>query len=186
MVTGMKGPSDSVLEQFADAFAQRGKGKGLSAQAVVEWFAKYSHRVRPWPWPSPRPSKREVFIQCVRTLPGEEQYRSLLEITSLAESIRPAIGESEVNRLLAVLCTDAKREGYGLRLIRNVCSGHLNREWLKSIDSLEDHPETAIAQARTMLEKVCISVITAIEQQSPEHGNLPRLVKDAFRATLHN
>lgn len=181
----MNPPSVAVVNEFAKAFAKKGKGQGLTREEILSWFRRYSSNVVDPTHVNAqaKPNKEELFHWCLERLHVEEQYRALLDLCSdPPKSVNALPEKSERRRLRRLLFSEGAPTGLTLRAAK-LSSWRVKRLWFRTVGRLEKSPAAAITSARSMLESVCKLVLRGLGQDpNLSAGDLPRLVKQTREA----
>ena len=174
----MNQPSDALVNEFAVAFAQKGKGKGLTKEEILSFFRRYSSNVVDPGFYGMTLTKQKLFHHCLERLHVEDQYRALIDLaTQPPESANQVPTEAARQGLVDQLRSHGAANGVTLRAA-GISSWELRREWIKAIGRIEKNPDAAITTARTPLERACKDVIFAHDPDSSmlREGDVPRLV----------
>jgi len=180
----MNGPSIAVVNEFARAFAQKGKGKGMTKEEILAWFRRYSNNVVDPEFYGMTLTKEKMFHHCLERLHIEDQYRALIDLCCSPPTTENSLpDETQRKELLERLHAYAAPNGLTIRVV-TINPWEVRREWLKVIGRLEKSPEAAITSARTLLEKACKEVLrqTGSDHSDLRDGDLTRLVKKARKA----
>ena len=173
-------PSDAVVQQFAVAFAQKWKGRGLTRVEILTFFREYSNNVID---PGTPMNKQEIFEYCLRRLPIEDQYSALIDLCcSPPKGVNQSPSEVERRELARMLHAHSYPNGVSVRAVA-LESRTIKREWIKAASRVEKDPAAAVTSARTMLERTCHEVLEATGARS-RSSDLGALVK-AARKALH-
>ena len=174
----MYGPSAAIVEQFAEAFAQKWKGHGLTRNEIVTFFREYSNNVVD---PDTPMTKQEIFGYCLRRLPIDDQYRALIDLCCQPPESKNALpDEAEREALKEILHAHSYSNGVSIRAV-TLDSWPIKREWIKAASRVERDPAGAVTSARTTLERTCREVLKATELDE-RPNDLGRLVKATRRA----
>lgn len=179
----MQPPGHALINEFADAFAQKGNGRGMTREEIVAFFRRYSNNVTdPEFFGLSGVTKKQIFQYCLDRLPVEEQYRALLDLckqTPSARNQKTMPSEERREELLQSLHTVGSSTGLTVRAVGGITSWEIRQEWIKTLSRLEKSPAAAITSARTLLERVCKSVLHADGETGAilTDGDLGKLVR---------
>ena len=174
----MIGPSEGVVNAFAKAFAQKGKGKGLTKDELLAWFRRYSNNVVDPDFYGINLTKEKLFHHCLERLYVEDQYRALIDLCEEPpQSVNTLPGVDERKALLTEIFSAGSPSPATMRLLE-IGPWEIQRLWLELIGRIERSPAAAVTSARTMLEQTCKSICTRLEVDTkPTAGDLAKLVK---------
>ena len=172
----MNSPSFGLINMFAEEFARKGKGKGMTNDEIMSYFRKYSNNILPKDFYKGI-TKAEYFCHCVTRLHVEDQWRALVDLCILKHNFsNPLPSEEKRKELLNKLISYGESNGVSIRFLE-IESWGIKREWIKAISRIEKSPEASITAARTMLEKVCKIILEKEGHSNLKEGNLAKLVK---------
>ncbi|HFC03867.1 MAG TPA: hypothetical protein ENJ74_03235 [Nitratifractor salsuginis] len=164
----MNGPSLAVVNEFSRAFAQKGKGKGMTRQEILDWFRRYSNNVVDPEFYDMNLTKEKVFHHCLERLHVEDQYRALIDLCCNPPTTENRLpDETQRKKLLEQLHAHGAPNGLTVRAVA-LDPWEVRREWIKVIGRIEKSPEAAITSARTLLEKSCKEILRQTESDHSE------------------
>ena len=175
----MNAPPVRTIAGFAKAFAQTGKGNGLTKEELLTFFRTYSANIPDPEFYGQTLTKQKLFHYCLERLHIEDQYRALIDLCCVPpETKNPLPSQKEVARLLDALHQGGVANGVRARAV-TLSSWSLRRDWLKTLGRIERNPDAAITSARTMLEGVCKEIIVSQDSNDPtlSEGDLGKLLK---------
>lgn len=179
----MNSPEFGLIEEFAQAFAQKGKGSGMSNDEIKEYFTRYSNNIAPHELFEK--TKQDYFKVCVSRLHTENQWRSLIDLCAQNHDFRSP-DEQTKKDLLKRLFSFGRESGITLRIIK-LDQWEIQREWCKIIGRLEKSPEAALTTARACLEKVCKTILIQLDPKANvKEGDLSKLVKETTKRLCEN
>ena len=177
----MNGPSAAVVEEFASAFAQTGRWKGLSKDEILAFFRRYSNNVVDPDFYGLGLTKHKIFYHCLERLHVEDQYSALIDLCgSPPESVNAIPDEQTRQELSNMLHAHAFSNGVSVRAA-SLDSWAIKREWLKTASRVEKSPAAAVTSARTTLEQTCLEVLRA-SGSTVRPNDLGKLFKAARRS----
>lgn len=139
-----------LADKFAIAFA--GERIGFSAQQITEYFSTYSNLVRPHDHYAMNPTRKQLFVESVYSLPPRQQYYSLNDLSFYERPSRYSYpSEDKRRQLREELHTFISPTpiGLGFSVIRETA---FREDWMTAQSRVENNPSAAITAARTMLE----------------------------------
>lgn len=179
----MIGPGKGVINEFAKAFAQKGKGKGLTKEELLSWFARYSNNVVDPEFYGVKMPKEKLFHHCLEKLYVEDQYLALIDLCREPPESKNALPSEEVRTdLLQRLLSTGEPTPLTPRLLE-LGPWEVKRQWLKVVSRIESSPAAAITSARTLLEQACRHACDALNADvASAKGDLSKLIKAAKKA----
>ena len=76
----MNAPPVGTIAGFAKAFAQTGKGNGLTKEELLTFFRTYSANIPDPEFYGQTLTKQKLFHYCLERLHIEDQYRALIDL----------------------------------------------------------------------------------------------------------
>lgn len=171
----MNSPSNEIISEFAAFFAQKGKGKGMTNEEIKLYFRKYSNNV-----PSKElfetSTKAEYFHHCIVRLHVEDQWMALADLCEIEHDFENPLPSEEYRKeILSKLVSNGEQNGLTIRAI-SISDWEIKREWIKAISRIEKSPDASITASRSLLEKVCKTILGLLNQPTKE-GDLGKIVK---------
>src|SRR6266849_6316086 len=150
---------------------------GMSGPQIFEFFSRYSGDIAKMRYGAGVPSRKELFVTFLESLPVEIQRKVLLELCegfpmktpppqSSVEELREKIRGVPVPGILG-------------KAVETIDVAYVTRQWEKLSARLPEDPEGAITSARSLLESVCLHVLRSFGKNTDHAGDLPAL----YRAT---
>lgn len=173
----MQAPTDAVVDEFAQAFAQDGRWDGLLKDEILAFFRRYSNSTIA----DRAMHKQDFFRHCLARLPVEDQYRALIDLCC-----QPPVSKNELpddakrEALKEMLYAHSYSNGVSIRAV-SLDSWPIKCEWLRAASRAERDPAGAVTSARTTLERTCREVLEATGARS-RSDDLGALVKAARKA----
>jgi hypothetical protein len=156
---------------------------GFSGPEILAFFSEYSLDVEPYPWEGGAPSRWMIFEDCLARFPVEQQKRIISHLLDYdgpmkygpppaadVERIREWLDEGPTPIISAALDT----QHLNWTTVRN--------QWRKAAEAVRQDPAGAITAARTLVESVCLHVLSERGIEPPGDGDLTRLYRAASRA----
>jgi hypothetical protein len=177
----MDHPTTAIINSFARSFAQKGRGKGMTADEILKWFRRYSNNIVNPEFYGTDLTKEKLFHFCVERLHVEDQYRALIDLClDPPESVNVLPDQEEREVLLNSLFSVGGPNGLALSAAK-IESWEIRRQWIKVVSRLEKSPDAAVTAARTMIETTCKVILKEHTRTELQEGDLGRLVKEACK-----
>jgi Abortive infection C-terminus len=150
---------------------------GMSGPQIFEFFSRYSEEIGKMRYGSGVPSRKEIFVNFLESLPIELQRKVLLELCNGLPMKTPP-PQTTVDDLRAKI-SGTPVPGILGKAVEAIDVAHVTKQWEKLTARLSDDPEGAITSARSLLESVCLHVLQCLGKSIDHAGDLPALYKAA-------
>jgi hypothetical protein len=166
-----------LVDKFAQAFA--GDRVGFSAQQISEYFCRYSNLVKPFDHYGINPTRRELFVESLYSLPPKIQYYALNELVFAERPSKYAYPDAAArDSLRRELHNFISRTPIGLSFSR-IRETAFREDWVICQSRIEISPAAAITAARTMLETLLKTIISERGGEPDATGDIGKLIKQA-------
>lgn len=167
----------ALVDSFADAYA--GRNVGFSAAEIIEYFQRYSNLIKTVDHYAMNPTRRQLFIESVYSLPPKLQYYSLNDLTWFVYDSKYQYPSEEErtalrNNLHNFISTDPI--GLGFSSIRETA---FREDWITCYSRLLNNPASCITASRTMLESILRTIISERGEGPACSGDLGKLIRQA-------
>lgn len=164
-----------LVDKFASEFA--GVRLGFSARQITDYFQRYSNLVRPFDHFAFNPSRRQLFIESVYSLPPKLQYYSLNDlIWNEYESRYPYPSNEIRNNLRKDLHNFISPNPIGL-MFSSISESAFREDWITCYTKLQNNPASCITSSRTMLETILRTIVSDRGETPDTSGELHRLLR---------
>lgn len=164
--------SQTIIKTASKLFA---RDTGLSGPQIFDFFSKYSDDVGQMRYGSGAPSRWQMFENFLESLSLEKQKQALLELCD-GYPMRTPAPEEEVAALRDKIRGVPVPAALG-KAVERIDVAYVTKNWEKLSARLGDDPDGAITAARTLLETVCLHILSKLGKEIEYKGDLPALYK---------
>lgn len=167
----------AIVEKCAAVFA--GERVGFSAQEISEFFCPYSNLVKPLDHYGITPTRHDLFVESLYSLPPKLQYYALNELVwAERHSKYPYPDEATRGSLRQELHNFISATPIGLSFSR-IRETAFREDWVVCQSRLEVSPAAAITAARTLLETLLKTIISERGAVPDATGDIGKLMRQA-------
>lgn len=164
-----------IADKFAGEFA--GQDKGFSGRQITAYFSSYSNMVKPGDHYGFKPTRRELFIESLYALLPKEQYYALTDLCQNPPEMKYSTSNQEIRTELNTSLHSFLNK-IPIGLYYSELREHIYREdWFTAYNRIKSNPAAAITAARTLLETVFKTIISARKETPDDSSKLSKLLK---------